>query len=207
MHAHLEENVKVHLNKVSQCTITLQCKMEQQREHIMALISALTRVALDVQKPLALLIPPPDVKLTDFQMHKKAGDDWFSPPFYSHIGGYKMCLSVDAKGLGGGEDTHVSVFVHLMRGEHDNQLKWPFRGDIAIQLLNRSRDEGHREKTVPFDDKVGDEYAGRVVGQERAAGFGYDQFIAHTELNTESKEYLKNDCLKFQITKVVVKSI
>ena len=168
----------------------------------MALILAETRVVLDVKKPLALFFPPIDIVMTDFGEHKKAGDEWFSPPFYSHIAGYKMCLCVYANGYGDGENKHVSVFVHLMRGESDDHLKWPFRGHITIQLPNGM------SRTVLFDDKVGDEYAGRVVGQERASGgWGQTKFIAHTQLNTESKACVKNDCLKFRITKVVVNSI
>ena len=46
------------------------------------------------------------------------------------------------------------------------QLKWPFRGDITIQLLNQSSDEGHQQWTVDFGDKVDDSVAGRVVGRE-----------------------------------------
>ena len=211
MHNH-EANMKIHFNKVSH---TLHCKIEQQQsiieqlqKQIVALMSALTQVALDVKKPLApVFVPPSDIVMTDFDEHKKAGDWWYSPPFYSHIAGYKMCLRVQANGQGFGEDTHVSVFVHLMQGEYDDKLKWPYRGDITIQLLNQSSDEGHREVTVPFDDTVGGAAAGRVVGRERAAGFGYSQFIAHTELKTENKVYLKNDCLVFQIPNFVVKSI
>ena len=206
MQIHLEENMKVHLNKVSH---NLQCKIEQQQKQIAALMSTLAQLALDVKKPLApVFVPPSDIVMTDFVMHKKAGDWWYSPPFYSHIGGYKMCLRVYANGCGDSEATYVSVFVYLNRGEYDDQLKWPFRGDITIQLLNQSRDEGHREYTVRFDNRVSDECAGRVMGKERAInGRGRAQFIAHAELNAENKEYLTNDCLKFQITNFVVKSI
>ena len=215
MQTHLDENVKVHLNKVSH---TLQCNTEQQQriaeqqqrtinqqqKQIVALMSALTLVPLDVQKPLApVFIPPPDIVMTDFEEYKKADNWWYSPPFYSHIGGYKMCLGVKANGYGSGKATYVSVYCCLNRGKYDDHLKWPFRGDITIQLLNQSRDEGHWEKTVNFDDRVGDEYAGRVVGKERSGGWGNHLFIGHTELNTENNEYLKNDCLKFRISKIV----
>ena len=44
----------------------------------------------------------------------------------------------------------MSVFVHLMRGEYDSMLKWPFRGDITIQLVNHNNDQDHNEKTVTF---------------------------------------------------------
>ena len=39
-----------------------------------------------------------------------------------------------------------------------------------------------------------------------ALGWGC-QLIAHSKLHTEDEEYLKNDCLKFRISKVVVRSI
>ena len=210
MQTHLDENVKVHLNNVSRM---LQCKIEEQwsinekvQKQITALMSA-TQVALDVQKP-PVFITPPDIVMTDFEEHKKAKDVWYSPPFYSHIGGYRMCLRVDANGNGTGTSTHVSVFVTLMRGGHDDQLKWPFRGDVTIQLLNQTRDDGHLVKTVPFDDRVCDDNAARVVGQERAiGGLGCQHFLAHNAVRTENEEYLKNDCLKFRITKVVNRSI
>ena len=228
MQTHLEEKVTVHLSKVSQCTITLQSKTEQQQsiieqlqnviqqqqsinkqqqKQIVALMSAL---ALSVQKPLApVFVPPPDIVMTDFEKRNRAGDIWYSPDtFYSHMGGYKMGLRVDANGCGDGEATHVSIFCHLNRGEYDDQLKWPFRGVITIQLLNQSRDEGHWEKTVNFDDTVSGRCAGRVVGKERATiGWGCTRFIAHSKLNTENEKYLKDDCLKFRLSTFVVKSI
>ena len=221
MQTHLKKTMNVHLSKVSQCTITLQSKTEQQQsiieqqqnviqqqqKQIVALMSAL---ALNVQKPLVpVFVPPPDIVMTDFEKHRKAGDIWYSPDtFYSHIGGYKMCLRVDANGNGDSKATHVSVFCFLNRGEYDDQLKWPFHANITIQLLNQSSDEGHWEKTVRFDDTVSDKCAGRVVGQERAtSGLGCTRFIAQNKLNTESKQYLRNDCLKFRISNFVVKSI
>ena len=128
MQTHLDKNLKVHLNKVSQCTIALQSRteqqqgiIEQQQKQIVALMSAL---ALNVQKPLVpVFVPPPDIVMTDFEKLKNAGDKWYSSPFYSHIGGYKMCLCVYAHGIGDGEATHVSVFCCLNRGEYDDQLK------------------------------------------------------------------------------------
>ena len=119
-----------------------------------------------------------------------------------------MGLRVDANGCGDGKATHVSVSCQLNRGEYDDQLKWPFCGDITIQLLNQSSDEGHWEGFVRFDDTVSDRRADRVVGRERATYvWGCTRFIAQNKLNTKSNQYLKNDCLKFRISKFVIKSI
>ena len=186
-----------------------QCAVNQQQKQIQALISALSQVALVVPKPhTPVFIPPPDFMMTNFEERKKSNDLWYSCPFYSHIGGYKMCLRVNANGSGTGKGTHVSVAVQLMPGEHDDCLKRPFCGDITWQLLNQRRDEGHIEKTVNYD-AVGDDVAGSPVVQEIGTLIrGYTKFISHAELSVghQDKEYLTNDCLKFRVLTVVVKS-
>ena len=220
MQTHLDENVKAHLAKVS-CGSrqqrseidTLRSKTEQQQQAIEqykrhidtlqqttqqqsqmdSLMVALNRVVGH------LFIPPLDVLMTDFERKKQEGDLWISAPFYSHIGGYKVCLSVNANGWGDGRGTHISVGIHLMRGEHDDQLKWPFRGNITIQLLNRSKNSKYHEKYFHFDDRVGCSGA-RVLRQERSAsGWGYGQFMDHMDVYTK---YLNNDCLNFRIIAV-----
>ena len=62
--------------------------------------------------------------------------EYLSPPFYSHPKGHKLCLSVFANCKNIGKSTHVSVYVTLMRGEYDDQLKWPFEADIVVELCN-----------------------------------------------------------------------
>ena len=61
-----------------------------------------------------------------------------------------MCLQVYPNGNREGKGTDVSVFAYLMRGEHDDQLQWPFEGDLIIELLNWRVDKGHKSHTVDF---------------------------------------------------------
>ena len=126
-------------------------------------------------------------------------------------GGYKMRLRVDANGNGSGTGTHVSVYVCLMRGEHDDQLKWPFQGDITIQLLNQKRDREHVEGIIQYSDAaIADGYAARVTSGERATkGWGVAKFISNSavESTTETTQYLHNDCLKWRVTNIVVYSV
>ena len=39
--------------------------------------------------------------------------------------------------------THISIFACLMRGDYDNDLRWPFDGDIVVELLNWREDNHH----------------------------------------------------------------
>ena len=54
-----------------------------------------------------------------------------------------MCLSVYAKGHGDVEGTYVSVGVHLMEGQNDDNLPWPFTGKVTVELLNQLEDDNH----------------------------------------------------------------
>ena len=148
--------------------------------------------------------------MTEYSKHKRDGDAWYSPPFYTGPGGYKLCLSVNANGLDDGAGTHVSVYVNLMRGEHDDKLTWPFRGDITIRLVNQNRDQNHFEECLELNDELvatGGRALSRVTSQEKAeSGWGIPNFISHTEVDStaSTKQYLKNDCIKFRVTKVAV---
>ena len=113
---------------------------------------------------------------------------------------------------------HVSVFLYMMRGEFNDHLSWPFRGEVRVQLLNQRRDEGHREIVIlglsdyscPCTSRfiIGLRIFKRVVGCERGEnGWGHSKFVGHKELSynvTTNCQYLANDSLKFRISKIVV---
>ena len=121
-----------------------------------------------------------------------------------------MSLMVYANGNQDGAGTHVSVYVTLMRGEYDDILTWPFCGNITIQLVNQNRDQDHVERYLNFTDEHGDDVSGRVTsGVIAKMSLGYHSFISHTELEStaDTKQYLKYDCIKFRVTKIVVYSV
>ena len=150
--------------------------------------------------------PPWVVKLEGFEEKKINNEDWYSNPVYSHFGGYKMCLCVYPNGHGGGKGTHVSVFISLMKGDNDNNLKFPFKGRIVVSLLNQLEDQNHliREPWSP-ESNVPRDICGRVTKEERnGGGFGYEVFNPQEDLNYSSNEncqYLKNNCLFFRVDK------
>ena len=172
--------------------------------------------------------PPVTFTMTNFDVRKKDDIKWYSPPFYTHHHGYKMCLSVYSNGEPNTEwhGTHVSMFIHLKRGEFDDDLKWPFRGDIEVRLIDQD-EKKHHSITIPFNDDTPDNSAGRVTegnmasgwgifgdlqpnyrknncvteGNRAKGGWGFGEFISHNDLQPN---YLKNNCLMFQITSVII---
>ena len=142
-------------------------------------------------------------KFPEFHQHCLHNNrEWYSPPFYTHPGGYKMCINVDAIGCLDRTDTYVSVYAYLMKGRNDDNLPWPFTGEVTVTLLNQLENENHHTDTVTFPEDS-DEANERVVDDERAAeGYGWDEFISHNELDFHAEDncqYLKDDCLFFKI--------
>ena len=140
--------------------------------------------------------------MTDFDEFKRDNDSWYSPHFYTHPNGYKMCLCVDANGSGSGRGTHLSVYVYLMKGEFDDHLKWPFHGEISVKLVNQDEDQDHVVRTVHFDETTFPEVTTRVTKAICASkGTGKSKFLSHTDLQPK---FLKGDCIKLCIKKVVL---
>ena len=101
-------------------------------------------------------------------------------------------------------DGAILLCVYLMRGEYDDRLVWPFRGDITIQLLNWSSDQYHIGMTVKFNDKSPVSSCSRVTSGERAKCGCEEGFFSL--LGSKYDIYVKDDTVKLKVTKVVVAS-
>ena len=147
--------------------------------------------------------PPWVIKLEGFQ-EKMENEAWFSNPVYSHFGGYKMCLRVDATRPSDRKDTHVAVLIYWMRGDNSINLKWPFKGTIKVSLLNQLEDEQHHTKLLwSLNEDVPDDYCGCVTGRDRTCtGWGYTKFISYQDLSDcgeKNCQFLKDDTLFFRV--------
>ncbi len=136
----------------------------------------------------------PNLTMTDFKKYKANKSVWDSPPVYTHHQGYKIYLIVEPNGFDTGKGTHVSVFVHFMRGEFDDSLKWPFRGAISVRLIDQLHGEDHWKYTFTYDDRMFKRVDGKV--SEVELGWGNPQFIEYSKLEPN---YLIDNTLLFQI--------
>ena len=138
-------------------------------------------------------------KMPQYHQHKSSKQEWYSPPFYTRPGGYKICLVVDANGYDDGAGTHVSVYAYLMKRKNDDNLPWPFTGKVTVTLLNQLADKNHHTCKTSFPQD--NEASRRVMDSEMATtGYGEQLFIPHNKLdNDDEAQYLKDNCLYFQI--------
>ena len=161
-------------------------------------------------KPTCYPLPPWNIKMDNFDIMKKQNTEWYSAPFYSHFGGYKMCLCVYSNGIGAGKGTHISVYTCLMKGENDDNLKWPFRGTITVTLLNQLQPDKHSispnllmryHQILPCE-----------LWKKEELVEAHKKLISHNDLkyndlkyNEEKNScYLKGDALYFRIDSVEV---
>lgn len=154
-------------------------------------------------------VKPRTMTLQNFQQFRRTKKDyWTSPAFYSHIGGYKMCLVV----YPGAENSEfVGVYLKMLEGEYDNVLTWPFRGKVEIRMVN-SHESGanHIDKVLLDESSYTTEnfrikMVDRVNRNDTAAVWGSGNFIALKDLplnTTTHTQYLKDDCIRFQILNV-----
>ncbi len=144
-------------------------------------------------------------RMINFEEHKFVGRDFYSHAFFTSSR-YKLCIRVDSncndEVLPLGKATHVSVLAHLMKGDNDDSLSWPFTGTVTVELLNQLEDKNHRKKTTAFPADSG--ASERVVDGERAyKGYGWSKFISHSDLAYKpftNTQYLKNDTLIFRVS-------
>lgn len=146
-------------------------------------------------------VVPVDFKMMDFGEYKDDNMIWHSPPFYTHEGGYKMCLRVDANG---DVSRYVSIWIHIMRGDYNDGLKWPFRGDLTVQLVNQIGNKGHHTYVCSFresDPATANSDKRILVGDRAAVPLGTSTFISHAALQPK---YLCNDSIVLRIKRVVL---
>ena len=191
MAAHLTENVVKHVS----LHIVSYKQLKEENEQLKQQVAQLTQDLK--QQQICTPICPAEFIMTNFKQHRIDDDVWHSPPFYTHPKGYKFCMSVAANGYEEYDGTHTDIGVYLMKGEFDDQLEWPFRGHIIIQLLSQE-DEQHRATTFSFTETEPDydAIASRILTQMEGGKYGpiSIEFISHSDLQPK---YLKNDYLKF----------
>ena len=81
-----------------------------------------------------------------------------SDPFYTESPGYKLKVLFYHNGLNSGKNTHLSVYILVLKGEYDAILPWPFNKEVTVTLIDQQEDPSKRESIVdkftPPDDET-----------------------------------------------------
>ena len=210
MERHLETQTDTHLElsmeaivKLNTCVSQLQLlhSSSASAQQLASSVMPLSRPWLE--SPSVHPFPPWIVKLEGYQDKKAKKTVWYSKPFFTHPGGYTMCLQVYTNGFKSAEGQYLSAYTCLLRGEMDQFLKWPFRGKVVMYLLNQVEDDNHNKFIAHYIDDTSDAASARVLPpKNRSAGCGKLKIVELSLLTdpaNPSVKYLVDDCLYFRI--------
>ena len=202
MPKHMEESV-THLTMLASFTQKLASvtqKLEKENQELQQSLAEKEQKLHAIEEMFGISIP--------IEFHVKwPSDDCVLPGFYTHPHGYQMCVEVCPNGNGDGKGSHVSIFTCLMKGPFDEYLKWPFRGEVTIQIVNQAGGHDHKEMIIPYTDETPKIKAGRVSSKDQSKAWGYSKFLDHTTLQnntTENIQYLKDDHFIVRVVKMKV---
>ncbi|PFX17392.1 TNF receptor-associated factor 4 [Stylophora pistillata] len=127
-----------------------------------------------------------------------------SDPFYTKTGkencGYKLKVRVRPNGDGDSKNTHLSVYIIVMKGEYDAILPWPLAEKVRFTLIDQQEDLDQRQnKTLEIFGKESMSFARPVTDEN--IGLGIRKFVSREELY--ARRFIVDDTLFLQ---VVIKS-
>ena len=120
-----------------------------------------------------------------------------SPAFYTDLYGYKLCMRINLNGVDGGVGKHVALFVHMMQGDYDNVLEWPFTGRIALSILDQSDAEFRHHISEHFVAKPNLLAFQRPTSLRNYKGYGYVEFAPIEHIR--DPQYVKNNTMLVRI--------
>ena len=135
----LREEMDTQKSQLMQLSENMQSVQANITRHTVAIDEVrLRQDVIDVKTTNGVFIwKIPDVRRRYRDAVERKTISLYSPPFYSSPHGYRMCIRAYLNGDGIGKGSHVSVFLVLMRSEHDSLLSWPFKQSVRFTLINQ----------------------------------------------------------------------
>ena len=136
--------------------------------------------------------PPVTFTIDNFKKRMATNDHWLSSPFYTHVGGYKMCLSVYTN------RSKIFVCINFMTGEFDDHLTWPFPGGIfTITAMKQRSSRYNRSVHVEMCDKHTRQMRVKIDGSH---GEGLGQSLVLTNVDRHILgDFIVNDGFKIMV--------
>ncbi|XP_043534270.1 TNF receptor-associated factor 2-like isoform X2 [Chiloscyllium plagiosum] len=116
----------------------------------------------------------------------------FSPPFFTAHCGYVLCLRLYLNGDGIGANTHLSLFLVIMKGKYDAILEWPFSKKVTFRLLDQSARRQH--VVTAFKPDISSASFQRPVQAMNIAS-GCPEFLPLTQLHANWQGYVTDDVM------------
>lgn len=121
-------------------------------------------------------------KFDEIRKKKESKNDFYTPTFYSSPKGYCMRIKLYVMETES-EKIYLSVCPGILKGEFDEELKWPLVGKMTCKILNQVEDEQHLKRTIDLESLVPGTF------------LGYTSFLFEAHELAKNTHYLKDDTL------------
>ena len=209
---------KVHEKEMKKMKSTYEVEINQLRQELKQSQEA---VKFEVSKTLKELkercitlqsnkapisLPPYYFTMINTDHYLEHNMNFYSAPFYSHPGGYKMNVSVRSNAKRGSGHSYFNLFVSILRGEFDDQLKWPFDGEVTVQAYNRTLARWDNEETILLNEQECDvDVVERQIDVLSSASWGCQQWLSFRDLKAH---FVKDtSILRLRVVTVKVNSV
>ena len=183
-------DVQEALQRKDQQLVGIAAQMQEKDEQITQLIAALKQKVEELESRIVEQRTLPfKFTMPNLSHYIKDRTKWWkdAPSFYTHYGGYRLHLQTVANSnIGNGV---LSVYAYVIKGDFNDQLQWPLKATLTLQLIDPS---GRHQ---PYERSEQGE------GKRRSATkfLQWCPFITHAEL----EKYIHNDSLCFQVVSVI----
>lgn len=118
-----------------------------------------------------------------------------SSPFLTGPWGYKLCIRANISGLMNYDHEHyLSLFIHFMQGSNDTLLRWPFKGQIVLAVIDQNEVYSERKDIVEtLEAKPHLEAFKQPTSARNHKGFGFTEFMSLSAL--EEGSFIRNDTI------------
>ena len=135
---------------------------------------------------------------TQYSKKKGSARNVDSDPFYSHHCGYQFKLRICYYTSRHNDIAFFQLYngigahICLMKGQYDDQLHWPVKVKVQLELLNQAGDHDHVEKTDSIE---------RTKDKRDVYSSMDSSLMRYSDLESrgDGVQYVMNDCLKFRI--------
>ena len=197
--SHLQADMRLHLDLACVKLGDTQKKLEETTRKLQKLEKSVSALEKDIHRS--------DEKFDSFTWRidgfsevlrkAKSGEETLreSSPFYRY--GYKCKLRILPNGFDPGNNTHLSLYLVIMKGEYDATLTWPFHKKATFTLIDQQENEHDRENIVkPIASDLKLKNFARPV-EEQNSGLGFHKFVSHEKL--QKRRYLVDDTIFVQV--------
>lgn len=130
---------------------------------------------------------------------QRSVDPIYSPAFYtSEINGYRVCAKLYLNGDGKGLNTHLSIYLIVLKGDFDALATWPFQLKFSFTLMDQSEQRCHITETI-MPDVASNSASFRRPQFEMNVPNGLPQFVPIEVLTNKKLNYLKMNTLFIKI--------